>query len=65
MPWEPQAFRSHSDANLLWEAGMKPVLLGPGEPVKAMLPMKPYPSIRSAKPLSWYFELILALTKAG
>jgi acetylornithine deacetylase len=30
LPWEPQAFRSHSDANRLWSAGMKPVLLGPG-----------------------------------
>lgn len=29
--WEPQAFRSHSDANRLWAAGIKPILLGPGE----------------------------------
>ncbi len=28
--WEPAPFRSHSDANLLWEAGVRPVLLGPG-----------------------------------
>jgi acetylornithine deacetylase len=31
LPWEPQAFRSHSDANLLWAAGVKPILLGPGQ----------------------------------
>lgn len=30
MPWQPQAFRSHSDANLLWASGTKPVILGPG-----------------------------------
>jgi len=30
LPWEPQAFRSHSDASQLWEAGIRPVLLGPG-----------------------------------
>jgi acetylornithine deacetylase len=31
LPWEPQAFPSHSDANLLWAAGVKPILLGPGQ----------------------------------
>lgn len=31
LPWEPQAFRSHSDANQLWEAGVLPFLLGPGQ----------------------------------
>lgn len=30
LPWEPLAFRSHSDANLLWAAGIKPIILGPG-----------------------------------
>lgn len=30
LPWKPEAFRSHSDANLLWAAGVKPILLGPG-----------------------------------
>jgi acetylornithine deacetylase len=29
-PWEPSAFRSHSDANLLRDAGCQPVILGPG-----------------------------------
>ena len=33
--WEPGAFRSHSDANLLWEAGCKPVILGPGQLARA------------------------------
>ena len=30
LPWEPKDFRSHSDANQLWEAGVLPFLLGPG-----------------------------------
>jgi len=30
LPWEPRDFRSHSDANQLWEAGVLPFLLGPG-----------------------------------
>jgi acetylornithine deacetylase len=34
-PWEPIAFRSHSDANLLRDAGCKPIILGPGLLAKA------------------------------
>jgi len=30
LPWEPQDFRSHSDANVLWAAGVDPIILGPG-----------------------------------
>ena len=35
LPWKPQEFRSHSDASLLWAAGVKPILLGPGQLEKA------------------------------
>ncbi|MBW2526477.1 MAG: M20/M25/M40 family metallo-hydrolase [Deltaproteobacteria bacterium] len=28
--WEPTAYRSHSDANLFWAAGVRPIILGPG-----------------------------------
>lgn len=30
LPWEPQEFRSHSDGNVLWAAGVDPIILGPG-----------------------------------
>ena len=30
LPWEPQDFRSHSDGNVLWVAGVDPIILGPG-----------------------------------
>jgi acetylornithine deacetylase len=30
LPWEPQDFRSHSDGNVLWSAGVDPIILGPG-----------------------------------
>lgn len=30
IPWEPQDFRSHSDGNVLWAAGVDPIVLGPG-----------------------------------
>ncbi len=30
LPWEPENFRSHSDGNILWVAGVDPIILGPG-----------------------------------
>ncbi|MFH1981008.1 MAG: M20/M25/M40 family metallo-hydrolase [Pseudomonadota bacterium] len=30
LSWQPGAFPSHSDANQLWGAGIKPIVLGPG-----------------------------------
>jgi len=38
LPWQPEVFRSHSDANILWEAGVKPIILGPGQLEKAHAP---------------------------
>lgn len=38
IPWKPQAFPSHSDANILWAAGVKPILLGPGQLERAHAP---------------------------
>jgi acetylornithine deacetylase len=38
LPWAPEPFGSHSDANLLWASGVKPVLLGPGCLDKAHAP---------------------------
>jgi acetylornithine deacetylase len=33
--WSPRPFRSHSDANLLWSAGVRPVIFGPGRLAEA------------------------------
>ena len=30
LPWESQDFRSHSDGNVLWAAGVNPIIMGPG-----------------------------------
>jgi len=30
LEWSPQQFRSHSDGNVLWAAGIDPIVLGPG-----------------------------------
>jgi len=38
LDWNPQAFVSHSDANQLWAAGVKPILLGPGSLENAHAP---------------------------
>jgi len=35
IPFETGSFPSHSDANILWAAGVKPILLGPGKLEKA------------------------------
>jgi acetylornithine deacetylase len=35
LPFIPTSFPSHSDANTLWAAGIKPILLGPGQLEKA------------------------------
>lgn len=34
-PWHPGTFKSHSDANLLRQAGCRPVILGPGSLARA------------------------------
>ncbi len=31
LTWSADAFRSHSDANQIWAAGVKPIILGPGQ----------------------------------
>ena len=38
LPWNIEAFRSHSDANRLWAAGVKPLLVGPGQLEQAHAP---------------------------
>lgn len=35
LAWAPDAFRSHSDANQIFSAGARPVILGPGQLEKA------------------------------
>jgi acetylornithine deacetylase len=38
LPWQTGAFRSHSDANQIWAAGIKPIVLGPGQLGQAHTP---------------------------
>ena len=38
LAWEPADFRSHSDANILWAAGVDPIIFGPGRLEEAHTP---------------------------
>jgi acetylornithine deacetylase len=38
LPWKPMDFRSHSDGNTLWTAGITPINLGPGNLESAHTP---------------------------
>ncbi len=62
LPWQPQAFRSHSDANLLWEAGMKPILLGPGELARAHAPDEAVSFEQVTLAAQLYLDLLLAFS---
>ena len=63
-PWLPGAFRSHSDANLLWASGVKPIILGPGSLEAAHRPEEwvSFGQVLSAAEI--YYRLGLALARA-
>ncbi len=62
LPWAPQAFRSHSDANLLWAAGMKPIILGSGQLEKAHAPDESVSFSEVVQAAQLYLDLMLSLT---
>ncbi len=59
--WQPKPFRSHSDANLLWAAGVKPLLLGPGELEKAHAPDESISFQQVLTATRYYRDLLLWL----
>lgn len=61
LPWEPQAFRSHSDANQLWEAGVLPLLLGPGQLEKAHAPDESVSFQQVCHAAELYSDLLMSL----
>jgi acetylornithine deacetylase len=62
LPWQPQPFPSHSDANLLWAAGIKPILLGCGELEKAHSPEESVSLSQVELAAEIYLDLMLALS---
>jgi acetylornithine deacetylase len=60
-PWISQAFRSHSDASTLWEAGIKPIILGPGQLTSAHAPDESVVFEDVVKAANLYAALMAAL----
>lgn len=63
LEWTSQAFHSHSDANLLWAAGTKPILLGPGALEKAHSPEESVSFAQVLAASQIYADLIAALSE--
>jgi acetylornithine deacetylase len=61
LPWAVEAFRSHSDANQLWAAGVKPILLGPGRLEMAHAPDESIPFRQVVLASEIYLDLLESL----
>jgi len=61
LAWEPRDFRSHSDGNILWAAGVDPIILGPGRLEAAHTPEESvsFPQVVQAAQLYLNFALSL------
>jgi acetylornithine deacetylase len=58
MKWQPGVFRSHSDANQIWTAGIKPILLGPGSLEMAHIPEESVSFAQVCTAAEIYLDLI-------
>jgi len=61
LPWQPQDFRSHSDANVLWAAGVDPIILGPGRLEAAHTPEESVSFNQVVQAAQLYLNLALSL----
>jgi len=61
LPWEPLDFRSHSDGNVLWAAGVDPIVLGPGRLEAAHAPEESVPFDQVAQAAQIYLNFALCL----
>lgn len=62
-PWYPDSFKSHSDANLLFDTGCCPVILGPGQLSKAHTRDEAVEMKQVTAASEIYLQLIAALGK--
>ena len=60
-PWKPGAFPSHSDANFLWAAGIKTILLGPGTIEKAHTQDESVLFSQVVSAAQLYFDILMGL----
>ncbi|MEW6380852.1 MAG: M20/M25/M40 family metallo-hydrolase [bacterium] len=61
LPWEPQVFRSHSDGNVLWAAGVDPIILGPGRLETAHTPDESVTFLQVVQTAQLYLNFALSL----
>ncbi len=61
LPWEPQDFRSHSDGNILWTAGVDSIILGPGRLEEAHSPQELVSFQQVMKSAQLYLDFALSL----
>jgi len=62
LPWEPQDFRSHSDGNTLWAAGVDPIILGSGSLEAAHTPEESVSFYQVVQAAQLYLSLAYSLT---
>ena len=65
LTWKPHVFRSHSDASILWEAGIKPIMLGPGKLEAAHAPEESVSFSQVITAARLYFDLLMSLESTG
>ena len=61
LSWSPKPFRSHSDANQLWAAGIKPILLGPGQLERAHVPAESVSFEQVCLAAELYYDVAVSL----
>ena len=65
LAWQSHAFPSHSDANMLWANGIKPILLGPGSLAKAHTPDEFIDCNEVAAAAEIFYEMIKVMLNLG
>jgi acetylornithine deacetylase len=63
LPWKPQDFRSHSDGNILWAAGVDPIILGPGRLEEAHNPEESVKFSQVVQAAQLYLDFALTLIR--
>ena len=58
LPWKTASFISHSDANQLWQAGVRPIVFGPGQLEKAHTPDESVSMTQVCRAAEMYYEIM-------
>lgn len=61
LKWEPQDFRSHSDANILWTEGVDSIIVGPGRLEEAHSAQESVPLRHAVQAAQLYLDFALSL----